>query len=149
MRGRFRQRHAVAGELSQRDDWKIPTRRAHGARGSKADAAHACCRSAPGTTERKESRHSVRKIIASHCRSPRETRADDFVFEPARFLHFAAMQQLRRGAKLSELQCRAHVSPAARNRRTIELSFVRAHRRCSKKMSGVRTRRVDLSRLRH
>ena len=33
--------------------------------------------------------------------------------------------------------------------RTIELSFVRAHRRCSKEVSRVRTRRVDLSRLRY
>ena len=97
----------------------------------------------------KESRDSVRKIVASHCRSPRETRADDFVFESARFFHFAAVQQLRRSAQLSELQRRAHLSSAAGSRRTIELSFVRAHRRRAKKMSGLRTRRADLSRLRH
>ena len=33
--------------------------------------------------------------------------------------------------------------------RPIELSFMRAYRRCSEKMSGMRTRRVDLSRLRY
>ena len=100
---------------------------------------------------RKEKKAAIlsEKIVASHCRSPRETRADDSVFEPARVFHVAAVQQLRRSAQLSELQCRAHVSSAARSRRTIELSFVRAYRRCSKKMSGMRTRRVDLSRLRH
>src|SRR5258708_2204088 len=137
MRRRFGKRHAITGELSKRRNRKIPTRHAHAARRSKADAAHPCRRSAPGTTERKKSRHSVRKIVASHRRSPRETRADDFVFKPTRIFHVAAVQQLRRGAKLSELQCRAHVSPAARNRPTIELSFVQAYRRCSKKISDV------------
>src|SRR6266481_1381760 len=141
MRRRFRQRHAVARELSQRDDRKVPARYAHAAHRSKANATYACCRSAPGTTEGKKSRHSVRKIVASHRRSPRETRADDFVFKSTRFFNVVVVQQLWRGANLPELQCRAHVSPAASNRRTIELSFVRTHRRCSKKMSGMRTRR--------
>src|SRR5262245_22340339 len=110
MRGCFGKRHAIAGELSQRRDQKVPARYAHAARGSKADAAHACCRSAPGTTERKENRHSVRKIIASHFRPPPETRANHFVFEPARVFHVAAMQQLRRSAQLPELQRRTDIS---------------------------------------
>src|SRR6476659_2607180 len=112
MRRRFRQRYAVARELSQCDDWKVPPRYAHAAHRSKADAAHSCCRSAPGTTEGKESRYSVRAIVASHRQSSRETGADDFVFEPTRVFDVAAVQQLRRSAQLSELQCRAHVSSA-------------------------------------
>src|SRR5262249_12329816 len=91
----FGKRHAFARELSQRRDWKVPARYAHAARGPKADAAHARCRSAPGTTEGKESRHSVRKIVASHCRWARETRADNFIFDPTGVSHLAALQQLR------------------------------------------------------
>src|SRR5215813_8123926 len=158
MRRRVRQCHAIAGELSQRDDRKVPAHDADTARGPKTDAAHAGCRSAPGATEGKESRDSVREIVASDCRSIGETRANDFVFEPARFFHFSAVQQLRRGAQLSELQCRAHVSSAFPPRwigfseddvRPIELSSVRAHRRCPQEMSGLRTRRADLLRLRY
>ena len=95
MRRRFRQRYAVVGELSQRDNREVPARYAHPARGPKADAAHARCRSAPGTTEGKESRNPIRKIVAGHCRAPRETRADDFIFEPPWIFHIAAVQQLR------------------------------------------------------
>ncbi len=61
----------------------------------------------------------------------------------------SALQQLRRSTRLPELQRCAYLSPAAGSRRTIELSLVRAHRRRSEKMSGLRKRRADLSRVRH
>src|SRR5262249_56817419 len=114
---------------------------------------------ATGTAEGKKSRHSVGKIVASDCRSSRETRADNLVFESARVFHVAAMQQLRRGAQLPELQCSTYISSTFSTRwiasprrddvRPLKLSFVWAHRSCSKKMSRVRTRRTDLSRLRY
>src|SRR5439155_9073055 len=106
-------------------------------------------RSASGTTEGKESRYFVGKIVASHRRSFGETRADNFVFEQARFFHVAAVQQLRRSAQLPELQRCAHVSPASRSRWTIELSFVRAHRHRAEEVSSVRTRCADLLRVRY
>src|SRR5690242_20020509 len=100
MRRGFRQRHAVARKLSQRHDRKVPARCTHGTCRSKSDAAHAYRRSPPGTTEGKERGHSVRKIVASHCRSTRKTATDYFVSEPARVFNVAAMQQLWRSTQL-------------------------------------------------
>src|SRR3954447_786743 len=153
MRDRIRRRHALVGELSQRDDRKVPTGCADAASGPETDAAYACRRSASGTTEGKESRHSVRKIIASHCRSLGKTRTNDLISQSARLFHVPAVQQLRRGAHLPELQCRADLSPTLHSRwisfsegnvRPIKLSLVRAHRCCSEKVSSVRTGRIDL-----
>src|SRR5437773_8660842 len=149
MRGGAGERHPVAGELSQRGDREIPARCSHGARGSKADAAHASCRSASRTTEGKEGCDFVRKIVSSHCRPLGETRTNNFVFEPTRFFHFSVVQQLRRSTQLPELQRCAHISPAAGSRRKIKLSLVRAHCRCSKKVPSLRTGRADLLRVRH
>ncbi len=143
------QRHAVARKLLQRLARQISARHTHAAGGRKADAADAHHRSAAGTPKGKESRDSVGKIIASHCRSFGKTRADNFVSEPARIFHVAALQQLRRSAQLSELQRCAHVSSPSGSRGTVELSFVRAYRRGPEEMSGVRPRRADLLRLRH
>src|SRR5256886_9535537 len=154
MRDHIRRRHALVGELSQRDDRKVPTCYAHAASGPETDAAHARRRSASGTTEGKESRHSVSKIIASHCRPLGKTRTNDLISQSARLFHVPAVQQLRRGAQLPELQCRSHLSSTFRSGwigfsegyvRSIKLSFVRAHRCCAEKVSGLRTRRVDLS----
>src|SRR5213080_797454 len=103
MRCCSRQRHAFARELSQRRERQVSTPHTYTACRPKTDAAHAHCRSSPGTPERKESRHSIGKIVASDCRSSGKTRADDFVFESPRILHIAAVQQLRRSPQLPEL----------------------------------------------
>src|SRR5205814_6649713 len=109
MRRRFRQRNAVAGELSQCYHRKVPAHYPYATCGPKADAAHARCRSAPGTAKPKESHHSVRKIVASHCRQIGKTRANNSVFEPARVLNVAVVQQLWLSAKLSDFPCCAYV----------------------------------------
>src|SRR5690242_11161378 len=109
MRCCSRQRHAFARELSQRSERQVSTPHAHRAYRPKTDAAHAHSRPSPGTTKGKEGRDSIGKIVASHCRSFGKTRTNNFVFEPARFFHIAAMQQLRRSAQLPELQRRTDV----------------------------------------
>src|SRR5919198_2437610 len=141
--------HAVARDLLQRCDWKISAGYTYSEDRRKADATHAHCRSSPGAAEREGDNDLVRKIANRDCRSAGKTRADNFVFESAGFFHLAAVQQLWRSAQLSELQCRAHLSSASRRRGTIELSFVRAHRRGSKKVSGLRERFTDIRRLWH
>ncbi len=83
----------------------------------------------------KTGRDLVREVVSSDCRPPREARADDFVFEPARFFHVATVQQLRRSAGLSELQRGADL-PSTRG--AIELPFVRPHRGRAEKVSGLR-----------
>src|SRR5262249_52304760 len=149
MRCCSRHRHAFARELSQRRERQVSTPHTYRACRPKTDAAHAHCRSSPGTTEREIGRDFIRKVVPRHCRSFGKTRTIDLVSESARFLYLPLVQQLRRSAQLSELQCRAHVSPASRSRRTIELSFVRPYRGRTKEMPGMRTRRADLLRIRH
>src|SRR4029450_11409313 len=149
MRRGLGKRHAVTGELSQRCNWKISAGYTYSADRRKADAAHAHCRPSPGAAEREGGNHLVRKIASRHSRSHGEARADNFVFESPRFLHFAPMQQLWRSAELSELQCRADLSSVSRDCGTVELSFVWAHRRGAKEMSCLRKRRTHLRTLRH
>src|SRR5262249_47923248 len=104
MRCCSRQRHAFARELSQRRERKVSTPHTYRACRPKTDAAHAHCRSSPGTKERKIGRDFVRKAVASHSRSSGKARTNDLVLKSARFFHIAPVQQLRRSAQLSELQ---------------------------------------------
>ena len=84
---------------------------------------------------------SFGKIAERDFRSARKTRADNSVSQSARIFDFVALQQLRRSARLSELQRRAHISS---HDVAAELSSLRAHRGGAKEMSGVRPGRVDL-----
>ena len=136
----------VTGKLLQRDAGKIPARHVDEARGRKSNAAHSHRRFAAGAAQRKRDCHSRRKITRCDHRSSGETRANHSFSESARLFHFIALQQLRRIARLPELQRRAHVSS---RRGAFELSFVRTHRGGSKKMSGLRRRRAHLFRFRH
>src|SRR4029077_5600080 len=133
MHGRPRERHALAGKLSQRRYRQIRTCNPDPACGRTPDAAHAHRRSSPGPAKGKDDVDLVGKIVASDCGSFGETRANNLIFESARLFHVAAVQQLRRSAQLPELQRRAHLSSACG---TIELSLVRAYGGCAKKMSS-------------
>ena len=59
-------------------------------------------------------RKKARRFFRRNSRKPSPTtgsrRADDFIFEPARLLDFAAMPEVRLRLQLPELQPRAHVS---------------------------------------
>src|SRR6478736_839727 len=81
----------------------------------------------------------------SRC-SDRQTRTDHFVSESARIFHFITLQQVRQGPRLPELQCRAHLSSIDV---AVKLSSLRAYRRGSEEMSGVRAGSSDLRRLRN
>jgi len=84
------------------------------------------CRSAPGTAEGKEGRHSVKKkVVANDLRSFGEARATILFLNRRGFSTSLLCGECGEGTKLSELQCRAHLSPASLGRRAIELSFVR------------------------
>src|SRR5439155_6688967 len=107
------------------------------------DGADSRDRSAAGTAKRARP-DSFGKIMERDFSSDRETRADNSISQSARIFHLVALQQMREGARLSELQRRAHLSSLDV---TAELSPLWAHRRCSKEMSGMRAGRVDLRRL--
>src|SRR5205814_6903107 len=111
-----------------------------------ADAADQNCRPSTGTAEGKDRSNPVRKIIPSDRRSVGETRANDSILESARIFDVVALQQLWRGARMSELQRRAHLSPPHGE---VELSSLRTYRDRSEKMSSLRQRRADLRRVRH
>src|ERR1043166_1566301 len=146
MRGRAGQRHAVARKLLQHDDRQIRTVDAHPAGGRTADAADANCRSSPGTAEAKDIVDLIGALVAGDRRPSGETRTDDPVLKSARVFHFAAVQQLRRSARLPELQRRFDFSPAFV---PAELSFVRSRRGRAEEMSLLRKRRADLCWLWH
>src|SRR5207248_11611563 len=99
-----------------------------------ANAVDANCRSSPGTPKGKDRADSLRKTFASDRGPARETRADNLVFESARFFNVAALQQLRRSAQLSQLQRRFDL-PSTHG--PFELSPLRTYRCGPKEMSGV------------
>src|SRR6202162_735974 len=139
-----RQRHAVARELPQCDERQIRPRHAHTARRRAADATHQNCRSSPGATKSEDRADSFGETFPGNCRPVREARTNDFVFESARILHLAALQQLRQGAQLSELQrCPNLSSPHGKT----ELPSLRTHRGGAEKMSRLRPGRTDLRRI--
>ena len=92
---------------------------------------------------RKKKRAAIlsEKLRTAITSSARKTRTDHSLSQSARIFHFIALQQLRRSARLPELQRRAHISSRVSR---AELSSLRAHRGRAKEMSGVRPGRVDL-----
>src|SRR5262249_8729023 len=104
------------------------------------DAVDANCRSSSGTAKRKDRADHFREAVASDRRPPRKARADNPVPEPARLFHVAALHQLRRSAKLSELQRCLNLPSASGGCRTLELPSLRTRRGGSKKMTRPRKR---------
>src|SRR5439155_18294628 len=143
MRSRSGQRHAVARKLLQQHNRQVRSRHAYPARGRTADAADANCRPSPGTAEGKDIVDLVGTLVAGDCGPTGETRADDLVFKSPRVFDVTLVQQLRRSARLSELQRRADVSSAVL---APELPPLRPYRGRAEEMSRLRERRADLCR---
>src|ERR1043166_8456432 len=143
MRGGSRKRDAIAGELLQRDRWKIRLGDIDAARRRPANAAYPNRRSSPRAPQRKDSANSFREIVAGDCGPVGKARANNLVSESARILYFAALRRLRRSAGLPQLQRGADLSSTA-GERTIELSPLRSHRGGAEEMSKLRKRCADL-----
>ena len=138
MRRPARLRHAFARKLSQRD--QAANTRCSTLTQRVDDKQMPLMRIVDMRQERrKEKARAIlsEKLRDGDHRSARETRADDSLSQSARLFHFAALQQLRRSARLSELQRRAHLSS---RRSALELPSLRTHRGRSEKMPGVRRR---------
>ena len=110
-------RDAVARELSQRAARQIRAEHTDPAGRCKArcrSCASSICARSGG--KKRQPPFLSEKLRTAIARSAGEARADDSVSEPTRFLHLAPLQQLWEGARLPELQRRAHLS-SARNAR--------------------------------